>query len=122
MSTLEDKASFTLGISKRTFRLLIRYLRLYEKWGAARIVFLREINGELVYWLKNSTCYYTVGINFHKNTVELRKVYFSFDLKKDVSVREVIGPADRRRTHLEMLETMVKSERSRKTRQLTLRK
>jgi hypothetical protein len=118
MTRLSDIVSFNLGIPKRTFRLLTHYLRFYQRWGSARLVFVRETDETLEYWLRNATCYYTVGMKVRENTVELRKVYFSFDLRRDVSVQQVIGPADRRASYLEMLEVMIRSERQRKLRQL----
>jgi hypothetical protein len=114
MNRLTNLASFKLRIDKKTFELLTHYLELYKRHGCSRIVHLREKDGEFVYWLRNSVCFYTVRVNFRNNTVELRKVYFSLDLEKDVSRRQAIGAADKRATYLLMLQRMVSSAQRRK--------
>ena len=107
MTTLSDKVSFKLGISKKTFRLLTHYLRLFEKWGEAKLVCLREKEDELVYWLKNGLCYYTVTVSCWTEIVKLSEIYYSVESGKYMSRELVKGPGPRRGTHLRMLRKMV---------------
>jgi len=107
MTSLASRASFKLGIPKRTWSLVTHYLRLFVRYGWVRIFYLEEKDGQLVYWLRNAKCYFTLRIGLGSDVVELTQIYFSMRWERNVSDRLVIGPGGRRRTYIKMLRKLM---------------
>jgi hypothetical protein len=110
-TSLSQRASFKLGLPKRTWDLLVIYLEKFVKYGWVEVVCVKETPDSLVWWMKNGIGFYRLEVGCRSDVVELCEVYFSARWAQMVQVSLEKGPGGRRKTYMRMLRRMMWSRK-----------